>query len=171
MTAESSGQLPSRDDRQRFALPADDVAPGRSQPKRKPPPRRDGNPQLLHRVARGVATFGISLALVTISYRLLVSKDFAEAVFENGATTASVALLIGCFALPITRRKALKVKQHLVACLATLAITPWPYVFSNRLNDSGSWMAPGFNFIAEIFLAVIVYRLIARRQAATRAHG
>ncbi len=169
MITESSGQLSSRDDRQRFALPADDIAPGRSQPKRKPPSRRDGKPQLLHRVARGVATFGISLALVTTCYGLLVSEDFAQTVFENGATTASVALLIGCFALPIARRKALNVRQHLVACLAILAATPWPYALSNHLNDSGNWMAPGLNFLAEILLAVIAYRLIARRHPATRS--
>lgn len=168
MTAESSGQASSRDDQQRFALPADNIAPGRSQPKRKPPPRRDGNPQLLHRVARGVATFAISLGLVTIAYGLLASKDLAEIVFENGATTASIALLIGCFALPVAYRKALNTKQHLVACLAILATTPWTYVLSNRLNDSGSWMAPGINFIFEILLAAVLYRLLARRTPATR---
>ena len=170
MAVASSGKPSSRDDRQRYALPADDVAPGRSQPKRQPPPRRRGNPQLLHRVARGVATFAISLGLVTLSYRLLVSKPFAEVVFENGATTASVALLIGCFALPAVRRKELSTKQHVVACLVILATTPWAYLLSNNLNDTGFWMAPGFNFIFEILLSAMIYRLIARRSPATQTH-
>ena len=163
MAARSSGQDSSRDDRQRFALPADDVAPGRSQPKRKPPPRRDGNPQLLHRIAWGVATFGISLALVSVGYGLMVSEAFAEIVFENGATTAAVALLIGCFSLPAAQRQALKPRQNLAACVLILATTPWTYVLSNNLNDAGNWMAPGLNFIFEILLAAVAYRLIARR--------
>lgn len=166
MTAESSGRASAHDDRQRFALPAGNIAPGRSQPKRKLPQRRAGNPQLLQRVASGVAAFGAALALVTIGYALLISPPFAEVVFENGATTAAVALLIGCFALPAARRMALNTKHHLAACIAVLTVTPWVYDLSNQMNDAGAWIAPGLNFVFEILLAVLIYRLIARRSLA-----
>jgi len=167
MTAESSGKGLSRDDRQRFALPADDVEPGRSQPKRQPPPRREGSRRLVHRLAWGVATFGISLTLVSVGYRLLVSESFADIAFENGATTGAVALLIGYFSLPNTRRNALDPRRNLTACVLILAATPWSYALSNNLNDAGNWMAPGLNFIFEIALAAGLYQLIARRSPAT----
>lgn len=166
MTAESSGRASAHDDRQRFALPAGNIAPGRSQPKRKLPQRRAGNPQLLQRIASGIAAFGVALALVTIGYALLISPPFAEVVFENGATTAAVALLIGCFALPAARRMALNTKHHLAACIAVLTVTPWVYDLSNQMNDAGAWIAPGLNFVFEILLAVLIYRLIARRSLA-----
>ena len=167
MTAESSGRASAHDDRQRFALPVGKIALGRSQPKRKPPQRRTGNPQLLQRIASGVAAFGVALVLVSIGYALLISMPFAEVVFENGATTAAVALLIGCFALPAARRVALNTKQHLAACIAVLTLTPWAYDLSNQMNDAGAWIAPGLNFVFEILLAVLIYRLIARRSLAT----
>ena len=169
MTAESSGRAAAHDDRQRFALPAGDTAAGRSQPKRRPPHRRAGNPQVLHRVAKGVATFGISLVLVASGYALMVSKAFAEVVFENGASTAAVALLIGCFALPSSRRIALDTRQHLAACVILLATTPWTFELGNQMNDAGIWIAPGLNFVLEILLAIVIYRRLARRSVATQS--
>lgn len=156
------GQDSSRDDQQRFVLP-DDVRPGRSLPKRTPPARRSGDNELIQSIAWAVVVFGVSLVSVSLFYGLFISRAFAEVVFENGATTALMALLIGCFSLPTPLRKALKPKQQLVACLAILAITPWTYLLGNHLDDAGNWMAPGLNFIFEVFLAVVVYRLLARR--------
>lgn len=162
MSAGSPGPSPSREDRQRFNLPADDIAPGRSQPKRVPPPHRDGNSQLLRRIARGIATFVIALTVASISYGLIVSPAFRSLSFENG-TTAAVALLIGCFTLPATQRLALTPRGNLFVCLALLAITPWTYQLGNRLEDAGMDLATGVNFIFEILLAVGLYRLAARR--------
>lgn len=165
MPTGSSGETSPRNDRQRFALPEDDVAPGRSQPKRTPPPRRDANSQLLRRIAWGVATFGISLTVVSFGYGLLFSPAFQGVSFENG-TTAAIALLIGCFTLPAAQRTALNPQQHLLTCFVVLAITPWTYQLGNRLEDSGMDLATGFNFIFEVLSAVVAYRLVARRTIA-----
>lgn len=162
MSAGSPGSSPPREDRQRFTLPASDIAPGRSQPKRVPPPRRDGNPQLLRRIAMGVATFVIALAIVSISYGLVVSAAFRSLSFENG-TTAAIALLIGCFTLPAAQRLALTPRGNLFVCLAVLAITPWTYQLGNRLEETGMDLATGVNFIFEVLLAIGLYRWAARR--------
>lgn len=165
MTAGLSGKSPSRDDRQRFALPEDDIAPGRSQPKRVPPARRDANPQLIRRIAWGVATFAISLTSVSAIYGLIVSPAFRSVSLENG-TTAAMALLIGCFALPAPQRKALTPRAHLLVCTGILAITPWTYQWGNHLDAAGVDLATGFNFVFEIALAAAAYRLVARRTIA-----
>lgn len=162
MTAGSPGPSSSRDDRQRFALPEENIAPGRSQPKRLPPTRREGDPQLIRRIAWGVAAFGFALVIVSILYGLLVSDDFRSVSIENG-TTAAIALLIGCFALPAAKRTALEPQRHFLVCLVVVAITPWTYQLGNRLEDSGMDLATGFNFVFEVLLAVVLYRLAASR--------
>lgn len=162
--AGSSGLHSPQGDRQRYTLPDTDVGPGRSQPKRTPP-RRNSNPQLLHRIARGVAAFAVSLVATSLVYGLVVSRDFADLAFENGATTSAMALLIGCFTLPSSQRHTLGVSQHLLACLIVLAITPWTYAWGNQLESRGVDLATGFNFVFEIMFAVVLYHLIARRTA------
>ena len=165
MPAGSPGQPPDGSDRQRFTLPKDAIPVGRSQPKRVPP-RRDGdaNSQLLRRIAWGVATFGVALVSVSLIYGVIVSPDFRSVSIENG-TTAAVALLIGCFALPAAQRRALDPRKNLFVCLAVLAITPWTYQLGNSWEDAGMDLATGFNFIFEILLAAGFYRLAARRPA------
>lgn len=159
MTAGRSGQSPSGDDRQRFELPDSDIEPGRSQPKRLPP-RRDGNSNIARRIAWSVAAFAISLGAVSVVYGPLVSADFRSVSLENG-TTAAMALLIGCFALPAERRAALSPRSNLLVCLAVVAITPWTYQLGNRLEDAGMDLATGFNFVFEVLLAVVLYRVAA----------
>lgn len=166
MPAGSSGQGPSR--RQRFELPTDTIAPGRSQPKRVPPTRRSTHSQLLRRIALGVATFGIVLVAVSFCYGLIVSPAFQTVSLENG-TTAAIALLIGCFALPQEQRLALTPRNNLLICLAVIAITPWTYQLGNRWADAGKDLAPGVNFIFEVLLAVGLYRLASQRQASRDA--
>ena len=167
MPAGSPGSPSSRQDRQRYTLPADDIAPGRSQPKRVPPTRRDGNSQLLRGIAKGIATFIIALTVVSISYGWIVSPAFRSLSFENG-TTAAVALLIGCFTLPVTQRLSLTPRANLFVCLTLLAVTPWTYQLGNRLEETGMDLATGINFIFEILLAIGLYRLAARRSIAQR---
>jgi hypothetical protein len=161
MADESSGSTAARTEGQRFALPDNDIAPGRSQPKRVPPPRRDGNPHLIRRIAWGVATFAVSLAVATAFYRLSVSPAFGNVCLENGST-AAIALLIGCFSLSSAQRLGLEPRQHLFVSLAVLAITPWSYQLGNRLVDTGTDLATGFNFVFEILLAAVLYRLASR---------
>lgn len=151
-------RLPQPD---RFDLPATDVPPGRSQPKRVPPPRRQGDSRALQRAALGVATFVVSLILISLFYGVVVSPAFRDVAFENG-TTAAVALLIGCFTLSADQRRALPAKCNLLICLTVLAVTPWTYQTGNRLEDAGMDLATGVNFLFEIVLAVVLYRFAAR---------
>lgn len=160
MAAGSPGQPPSGEIRQRFDLPKDAIAPGRSQPKRVPPKRHQGGWGLARRIALATATFAIALGLVSTLYGLLITPDFGSLSFENG-TTAAVALLIGCFALPSAQRIALSPRRNLGVCLAVIAVTPWTYQLGNRLEDAGMDLATGFNFLFEIALAVALYRLAA----------
>ena len=162
MAAGSPGQPPSGDIRQRFDLPDEAIAPGRSQPKRLPPKRYQGGLRLARRIALGAATFAVALGIVSTLYGLLVAPDFGSLSFENG-TTAAVALLIGCFALPSAQRIALSPRRNLWVCLAVIALTPWTYQLGNRLEDAGMDLATGFNFLFEIALAVVLYRLAARQ--------
>lgn len=160
MTAGSPGQPPSGEIRQRFDLPSDTIAPGRSQPKRLPPKRYQGGLGLARRIALAVATFAVALGLVSALYGQFISSDFGSLSFENG-TTAAVALLIGCFTLPSAQRIALSQRRNLGVCLAVIAVTPWTYQLGNRLEDAGMDLATGFNFLFEIALAVALYRLAA----------
>lgn len=144
----------------RFTLPTGDISPGRSQPKRIAP-KRGASKQLTWRVAMGVATFGVSLALVAVVYGLMVSASFRGVTLENG-TTAAVALLIGCFTLSSTQRAQLSSQRNLWVCVAVLAITPWTYQLGNTEEAAGMDLATGFNFIFEILLATVFYRLAAR---------
>ena len=162
MTAGSPGQPSSGEIRQRFDLPEEAIAPGRSQPKRLPPKRHQGGLGLARRIALSVATFAIALGLVSTLYGMLVTPDFGSLSFENG-TTAAVALLIGCFALPSAQRIALSPRRNLLVCLTVIALTPWTYQLGNRLEDSGMDLATGFNFLFEIALAVVLYRFAARQ--------
>lgn len=148
----------------RFDLPVGELSPGRSQPKRTPPKRRDTNAHLLRRAAMGAATFAVSLAITTVAYRLLVSPDFGDAALENG-TTAAIALLIGCFTLPTGRRRDLPLMSNLLVCLLFLALTPWAYQLGNDMDARGNDLANGFNFLFEVLLAVVMYRLAARFSA------
>ena len=154
-----TGLSPSRNTR--FDLPAGELALGRSQPKRTPPKRRDTNAHLLRRAAMGAATFAISLGVTILSYRFLISPEFGDVALENGPT-AAMALLIGCFTLPTNRRRDLPATFNLLVCLVFLALTPWTYQLGNELDARGSDLANGFNFLFEIILAVVMYRLAAR---------
>ena len=160
MTAGPSGPSPTQDDRSRFALPESPIETGRSQPKRLPPKRRDGSLGLVRRIALGVATFAIALATVSIGYGLLVSENFGGLSFENGVT-AAIALLIGYFALSAAQRHRLNQRRHLGICLVVTAVTPWTYQLGNRLEGTGMDLAPGFNFLFEVVLAIGLYRLAA----------
>lgn len=162
MSSGSTGSPETRTDAARFELPEGNIGPGRSQPKRTPPKRRDGNSQLVQRVALGVATFGASLAIVGLIYRFTLSPAFGDVAFENG-TTAAIALLIGCFALPAGQRQALGSRAHLIVCLSVLAITPWTYQLGNQLESAGMDLATGFNFVFEVLLAAVLYRVAARK--------
>ena len=145
---------------QRFRLPSGNIEYGRSQPKRTAP-KRHKSQQLLKRLALGVATFLVSLGLVAFVYGVVVSPVFRDLTLENG-TTAAVALLIGCFTLPLSKRLALSRQRNLLVCIALLAITPWTYQLGNQQELAGMELAPGFNFVFEILLAVLLYRLVAR---------
>ena len=161
MSPGSAGSTETRAQTPRFELPVGEMDPKRSQPKRIAPKRRDANPQLIQRVALGVATFGISLALVGLVYRFTVSPLFSDVAFENG-TTAAVALLIGCFALPTAQRLQLNLRAHLLVCLTVLAVTPWTYQLVNQLEAGGMDLSTGFNFLFEVLLAVLLYRFAGR---------
>lgn len=161
MSSGSAGSPETRSESARYELPAGDISPGRSQPKRVAPKRRQGQSQLVQRVALGVATFGIALALVGFIYRFSISPAFGDMAFENG-TTAAIALLIGCFALPTERRLRLGSRAHLLVCLVVLSITPWTYQLGNQLEASGVDLATGFNFVFEVLLAAVLYRVTAR---------
>lgn len=152
----------------RFELPQGDIALGRSQPKRAAPRRNGANQQMLRRVALGIATFAISLAVVGIAYRVFISNEFSQMVIENG-TTSAIALLIGCFSLPASRRQQLGLQQNLLVCLSILAITPWTYQWGNRWADNGVDLATGFNFMFEVALAIVAYRLASRLSQNTAA--
>ena len=161
MPSGSTGSSETRTEVPRFELPVGDISPGRSQPKRVAPKRRDGNNQFVQRAALAVATFGVALALVGFIYRFSISAEFGDVAFENG-TTAAIALLIGCFALPAARRVQLSARANLLVCLAVLAITPWTYRLGNQLEAGGMDLATGFNFVFEVLLAGLLYRLAAR---------
>jgi hypothetical protein len=161
MSSGSAGSPETRTEATRFELPEGCIAPGRSQPKRVAPKRQQDQGQVVRRVALGVATFGVSLALVGVIYRFSVSHAFGDVAFENG-TTAAIALLIGCFALPAERRRALGSRAHLLVCLVVLAVTPWTYQIGNQMEASGMDLATGFNFVFEVLLAGVLYRVAAR---------
>lgn len=146
----------------RFDLPPSDVPAGRTQPKRMPPPRRSNSGRLLQRAALGGATFIVALTLVSLLYGILVTPTFRGVAFENG-TTAAIALLIGCFTLSAAQRHALPDRHNLLICLIVVAVTPWTYQLGNQLADAGMDLATGMNFLFEIVLAVVLYRLAARR--------
>ena len=145
------------DKNERFRLPSGNIEYGRSQPKRKAPKRRESQ-QLLKRLALGLATFLVSLVMVAIVYGVAVSSEFRDLTLENG-TTAAVALLIGCFTLPLATRLTLSRQTNLLICIAVLAITPWTYQLGNQQELAGMDLAPGFNFVFEILLAVLLYRI------------
>lgn len=162
MPTGSPGPSPTRDDRSRFALPETPIETGRSQPKRLPPKRRDSSLGLVRRIALGVATFAFALATVSFGYGLLVSESFGGLSFENGVT-AAIALLIGHFTLSAAQRNALNPRRQLGVSLAVTAVTPWTYQLANHLGSTGMDLAPGFNFLFEIALAIMLYRLAARQ--------
>lgn len=164
MSAGPSGPSSTRESRSRFTLPDAPIEAGRSQPKRLPPKRRAGDGALIRRIAWGVAAFGAALMIVSTAYGLLVSPEFGSLSFENG-TTAAIGLLIGCFTLPAAQRLALDRRRNLLVCMAVVAITPWTYQLGNRLEAAGMDLATGFNFVFEILLAVVLYRLAASRPA------
>lgn len=145
---------------QRFRLPSGNIEHGRSQPKRTAPKRR-GSQQLLRRLALGLSAFIVSLGMVAIVYGVTISASFRDLTLENG-TTAAVALLIGCFTLPPNRRLNISPRRNVLVCLAVLAITPWTYQLGNQQELAGMDLAPGFNFVFEIFLAVLLYRIAGR---------
>lgn len=149
---------------ERFRLPTGALEKGRSQPKRTAPKRRSANPQLIRRIALGVATFLIALGLVSGVYGLAVSSDFGHLALENG-TTAAIALLIGCFTLPVNKRLALRPQINLLVCLIVLSVTPWTYQYGNLAEAAGMDLATGFNFLFEIFFAVLLYQLAAGYKA------
>lgn len=169
MTAGSPGPSPTRDERSRFALPDAPIETGRSQPKRLPPPRRDGSLGLVRRIALGVATFAVALVTVSVTYGLVVSENFGGLSVENGVT-AAIALLIGYFALSAAQRQTLNQRRHLGVSIAVTAITPWTYQLGNRLENAGMDLAPGFNFLFEVILAIALYRLAARQTQPTTAN-
>lgn len=167
MSLPDAGNGSADDGQQRFRLPSGNIEYGRSQPKRVAPRRSGSKQQVLKRLALGLATFLVSLGFVAGIYGLAVSPDFRELALENG-TTAAVALLIGCFTLPLAKRLALSPQRNLLVCVVLLAITPWTYQLGNQQELSGAELAPGFNFVFEILLAVLLYRLAAmsrRRRA------
>jgi hypothetical protein len=43
--------------------------------------------------------------------------------------------------------------------MVLLAVTPWTYQLGNQQELAGMELAPGFNFVFEILLAVVLYRL------------
>lgn len=149
----------AEDAHQRFRLPSGNIEKGRSQPKRTAPKRRESQ-QLVKRLAFGLATFLVSLGVVALLYGLAISSDFGALALENG-TTAAIALLFGCFTLPLNKRLALSPQRNLFVCLSLLAITPWSYRLGNQLEVNGMDLATGFNFIFEILLAVLFYRIAA----------
>jgi hypothetical protein len=143
---------------ERYRLPSGNIEQGRSQPKRSSPKRVGSQKQLLKRLALGVATFFVALGLVALVYGMAVSPTFRALTLENG-TTAAVALLIGCFTLPAARRLSLSPRANLCVCMVLLAVTPWTYQLGNQKELAGMELAPGFNFVFEILLAVVLYRL------------
>lgn len=153
-----SSSDPSEGMAERYRLPSGNIEQGRSQPKRSSPKRGDSQKQLLKRLALGVATFFVALGLISLIYGVAISPAFRALTLENG-TTAAVALLIGCFTLPTSRRLALSPRANLFVCFALLAITPWTYQLGNQQELAGMDLAPGFNFVFEILLAVVLYRL------------
>lgn len=160
MTPPEAGNGSVSDSSERFRLPSGEIEHGRSQPKRTAPKRRESQ-QILKRLALGMATFLVSLGAVALVYGLVVSPAFRDLTLENG-TTAAVALLIGCFTLPLTKRLALTRQKNLLVCIAVLAITPWTYQLGNQQELAGMDLAPGFNFVFEILLAALLYQLVAR---------
>lgn len=151
--------------KQRFRLPSEEIEYGRSQPKRTPPKRRGSQKDLLRRIALSIATFLISLALISFAYGLFISRDFFELSLENG-TTAAIALLIGCFALPLQRRVDLNLRRNTAVCFMLLIVTPWTYQVGNQMEQLGHELAPGFNFVFEIALAVALYRIVSKSSPA-----
>lgn len=142
---------------QRYRLPTGSIEQGRSQPKRSSPKRGGSNKQLVRRLAVGVTTFFLSLGLVAIIYGVTVTPAFRALTLENG-TTAAIALLIGSFTLPPARRLALSSRANLFVCLTLLAATPWTYQLGNQQELAGVDLAPGFNFVFEVLLAILLYR-------------
>lgn len=118
-------------------------------------------------LALGLATFLVALGVVAMIYGVIVSASFRDLTLENG-TTAAVALLIGCFTLPLPQRLNLRPNANLFVCLVMLAVTPWTYQLGNQKEAAGMDLATGFNFVFEVFLAVVLYRLAARCSARTR---
>lgn len=157
MTPPEAGNGPFIDKSERFRLPSGNIEHGRSQPKRTAPKRRKSQ-QLFKRLALGLATFLVSLGVVAVVHSVVVSPEFRDLTLENG-TTAAVALLIGCFTLPIEKRLTLSRHKNLLVCIAVLAITPWTYQLGNQKELAGMDLAPGFNFVFEILLAVLLYRI------------
>lgn len=99
--------------------------------KRTPPKRRSDNPQLVRRLALGLATFLI--ALETWLRRCTVSlflPPFRDLTLENG-TTAAIALLIGALRSRFRNDKP-QTQVNLLICLLVLAITPWTYQLGNQ---------------------------------------
>lgn len=144
----------------RFRLPSGNIEHGRSQPKRAAPKRHRSQQQTVKRLALGLATFLAALGLVALIYGIAVSTDFRNLALENG-TTAAVALLIGCFTLPLHKRLALSPQRNMLVCLTLLASTPWTYQLGNQLEARGMDLASGFNFVFEILLAVCLYQVAA----------
>lgn len=160
MTPPEAGNGSVSNSSERFRLPSGKIEHGRSQPKRTAPKRRESQ-QLLKRLALGLATFLVSLGAVALVYGLFVSPAFRDLTLENG-TTAAVALLIGCFTLPLAKRLALTRQKNLLVCIVVLAITPWTYQLGNQQELAGMDLAPGLNFVFEILLAALLYQLVAR---------
>lgn len=152
---------------QRFKLPEGAIAQGRSQPKRTAP--RSGQPakHIIRRAALGIATFALALMVVAMIYGASISSGFSEVALENG-TTAAFALLIGCFALPTPQRASLSHPLNFLVCVLVLAITPWTYQWGNQAEVAGVDLANGFNFIFEVLLAVVLYRIACRLQKLTQ---
>lgn len=159
-----SAEVPSGDcstgTSERFRLPSGALEKGRSQPKPTAPKRRNTDPKFARRLAQGVATFLVALGVVAVFYGATVSPAFRSLTLENGAT-AAMALLIGCFTLPQPKRLELRPRTNLLVCLIVLAVTPWTYQLGNEKEAAGMDLATGFNFLFEVFLAVLLYRLAA----------
>lgn len=165
MPSEGGSDSTSERTTERYRLPSGNIEQGRSQPKRTSPKRGGPQKQVLKRVALGLATFLVSLGIVSVVNGLVVSPAFRALTLENG-TTAAVALLIGCFTLPAPRRQALGPRVNLLVCVTLLAITPWTYQLGNQQELAGLDLAPGFNFVFEILLAVVLYRLASNARLA-----
>jgi hypothetical protein len=145
-----SGDGPS----DRFRLPSGRLEQGRSQPKRTPPKKNVPEPQILKRIALGVATFLVALGTVALLNGLFISADFRDLTYEN-APTAAISLLIGYFSLNPGARRTIRPQINLLVCLIVLGFTPWTYQLGNQKEAAGMDLATGFNFMFEVALAVL----------------